>query len=298
MKLMRSRSENGEANVRAARATAWLWLTVPIAVLLVVAAGAELLVDGLFRGDAPNFVAQAVGQDYVTLAVVLPVLVISAVFTGRGSERARLVWLGVLAYVLYTYVIYAFHVRFNPLFLVYVALLGCSLYALIGGLATTDFEAVKARFAQKTPVKATSVFLAVVTALFYFVWLGEVIPALVAGDVPRSVTDAGTPTGSAHVLDMAWMLPAMGLTAYWLWRRRTVAYVLAGVLLAFASLITLAIAAMMVTVRLYDQPVAVEMAAVFASVSAVSLGMLTLYLRGLKEGRSLVPRPARRRRGE
>jgi hypothetical protein len=48
-------------------------------------------------------------------------------------------------------VIYAFHVRFNPLFLVYVALLGLSLYALIGGLATTDFQAVKARFTEKRP---------------------------------------------------------------------------------------------------------------------------------------------------
>ena len=50
--------------------------------------------------------------------------------------RAQLIWLGVLVYLIYTYVTYAFVVRFNPLFLVYVALLGCSLYALIGGLAT------------------------------------------------------------------------------------------------------------------------------------------------------------------
>ena len=83
-----------------------------------------------------------------------------------------------------TYAIYAFHVRFNPLFLVYVALLGLSLYALIGGLATTDFEALKARFARETPVKAISVFLAAVTVLFYFVSLSEVVSALLAGGVP------------------------------------------------------------------------------------------------------------------
>jgi MYXO-CTERM domain-containing protein len=195
-------------------------LTAPIAILLAIAAGSELLFDGVFRGDATNLVAQAIGQDYVTLAVALPVLVISAVFASRGSERARLVWLSALAYVLYTYAIYAFHVRFNPLFLIYVALLGFSLYALIGGLATTNFEAVKARFTQRTPVKATSVFLTVMTVLFYLVWLSEVVPAMAGGEVPRSVADAGTPTGSTHVLDMAWVLPAMGLTALWLWRRQ------------------------------------------------------------------------------
>src|SRR3712207_9245191 len=78
--------------------TIWLWLTAPIAVLLAIAAGSELLVDGLFRGDELNLVAQAVGQDYVTLVVALPVLVASAILAGRGSGRARLVSLGALAY--------------------------------------------------------------------------------------------------------------------------------------------------------------------------------------------------------
>ena len=39
------------------------------------------------------------------------------------------------------------------MFLVYVALLGLSLYTLIGGLATTEFEALKARFTERTPVR-------------------------------------------------------------------------------------------------------------------------------------------------
>jgi hypothetical protein len=265
------------------RVTVWLWLTFPIAVLLAVATGTELFVDGIFRGDATFFVAQAMGQDVVTLAVALPALVIGAVLAGRGSERARLVWLGVLVYVVYTYLIYAFHVRFNPLFLVYVALLGLSLYALIGGIATTDFAGIKARLVVRGRAKVVSLLLGVLAALFYSAWLGEVIPAAVAGEVPGSVANAGTPTGAAHVLDMAWILPAMGLTAVWLWRERAIAYALAGVLLAFASLITAAIGAMMVAMNLHDQPVEIGMAAVFGLVSAATSGVLAWYLEGLKE---------------
>ncbi|WP_041328410.1 hypothetical protein [Rubrobacter xylanophilus] len=267
--------------MRPDRETVWLWLSAPVAVLLAVAAGGELFVGGVFRGDAPNFVAQAIGQDYVTLAVALPVLVISAALAGRGSGRARLVWLGALAYVLYTYVIYAFHVRFNPLFLVYVALLGFSLYALIGGLATTDFGEIKARSTRKRPARAASIFLGAMAVLFYFAWLGEVVPALLAGSAPPSVTAAGTPTGAAHVLDMAWVLPAMGLTAIWLWQERPLAYALAGSLLTFASLMTLAIGAMMVAMRVYGEPVPLGMAAVFGAVSAAGLGVLVWYMRSL-----------------
>lgn len=256
---------------------ACLWLTAPIAVLAVVATTGELFF-GVFRGDAANFVAQAVGQDFVTLTVAVPALAASAILAGRGSDRARLVWLGVLTYMLYTYVIYALQVRFNPLFLVYVALLGLSLYALIWGLATTDLDGLRERFAKRTPVRIVSIFLGSMAVLFYSVWLGEVVPALMSGTVPPSVVDAGTPTGAAHVLDMAWMLPALAITALLLWRGRNIGYALAGALLAFMPVMTLAIGAMMVAMSFYGQPVGLGMAAVFGMVSATSAGMLAWYL--------------------
>ncbi|HET7481093.1 MAG TPA: hypothetical protein VFJ72_16430, partial [Rubrobacteraceae bacterium] len=179
--------------------------------------------------------------------------------------------------------IYALQVHFNPLFLVYVALLGGSLYALIGGLATTDLAGIKARFTGRTPVKTASIFLAAVAVLFYFAWLSEVVPALVAGEVPQSVTQNGTPTNAVHVLDMAWILPAAILTAIWLWRRRAIAYAIAGALLTFFSLLALAIMAMMISMSLFGQPVALGMAAVFGVVSATGLGTLIWYMRAFRD---------------
>jgi len=264
------------------RTQTWLWLTLPIAILLVIAGGSGFFVDGLYR-DTTSFMAQAVGQDLVTLIVVLPALIISAIFAGRESQRARLIWLGVLVYLVYMYIIAAFNVRFNPLFLVYVALLGCSLYALIGGIATTDLEAIKTRFTEKTPVKAVSIFLAVLVLSFYFVWLGEIVPALITGDVPQSVTDCELPTNAVQVLDMAWMLPAMGLTAVWLWQKRAIGYTLAGILLTFVLLLGLALISMIVFLKRYNQPVAIEQMALFSIITLVSLGMLIWYLKELRE---------------
>lgn len=77
-------------NKNAQSAVAWLWLSAPIAVLLAVASGSGLFISGLYR-DAPNLVAQATGQDAITLVVALPTLAISALLTSRGSPRARLV---------------------------------------------------------------------------------------------------------------------------------------------------------------------------------------------------------------
>ena len=130
-------------------ATIWLWLTGPVVFLAAIAAGVGFFVEDLYR-DAPLNAAQAVGQDLVTLVVALPVLVISAILALREcSMRAHLLWLGAIGYMVYTYASYALAIRFNALFLVYVALLGCSLYALIGGLATTDLARIKAGFSTR-----------------------------------------------------------------------------------------------------------------------------------------------------
>jgi hypothetical protein len=259
---------------------AWLSLTVAISVLLAIAAGGGLFINGLYR-DNPAFVAQARGQDFVSLVVVLPALIITAFLAQRGSFRAWLLWLGGLVYLVYTYTVAAFDVKFNLLFLVYVGLLGCALYALIGGLVTVNMAGTRVHFTNKAPVKAVSIYLAALAVLFYFMWLSEIIPALVAGRVPQSIQDIGTPTNAVHVLDMAWILPAFGITAVSLWRKQALGCTLAGTLLSYAVFLILAILGMAIFMIREGHPVVVPQVMIFGTLLAVSLGLLVGYMRGI-----------------
>ena len=266
---------------RNTQSNVWLWLTVPIAILLAIAAGGGVFMSSLYR-DNPSMLAQAIGQDFISLGVALPTLIISAVLASRGSLRARLVWLGALAYLVYTYASFAFDIRFNSLFLVYVALLGCSLYALIGGLSTINMTRIKTYFTEKTPVKAVSIYLAVITVLFYFTWLSEIVPALIAGQIPQNIQESGTPSNGVYVLDMAWILPAFAIAAVNLWRKRTVGYTLAGTLLSCLTLLILAILGM-VFVQVREGLAAVgPQVVIFPVLFAITLGMLIWFFRGLK----------------
>lgn len=265
----------------APHADPWLWLTLPIGILTAIAAASGVFVGGLYR-DSPTMVAQAIGQDAITLIVALPALVIAAVLSVRESLRARLVWLGVLVYLVYTYAGYAFAVRFNSLFLVYVALLGCALYALIGGLVRTDWERVRVGFGAWTPVKATSIFLAVIAILFYLIWLSDAVPAVLAGKPPRSLVETGTPTNFIHVLDMAWILPALLITAVKLWQRQPIGFALAAALLSFLALLALAILGMSVVMMRSGEPLVVPLVVIFAILFAASIGILIGHLRTLR----------------
>lgn len=255
----------------------WLRLTFPIFGRLAIASGGGVFFKGLYR-DTTYYRVMAVGQDFFSLAVVAPALLIAALLAHRASLRALFIWLGIVIYLTYTYAIAAFDNHFNTLFLVYVALFGCSLYALIGVFLGLSKDAIKTRFTERTPVRAVSLYLGTLGVLFYFTWLHEVIPALLAGTIPQSVKDSGTPTNAVHVLDMSWILPALLITAVSLWRRRPLGYLLAGPLLSFVVLMASAVLSMVVSMAWAGYPLVLPQVVIFIVTLALGLGLLIWYL--------------------
>ena len=272
-------------NDNAKRTQAWLWLTVPIAVLTAIAAGSGLFIKGLYSASPTFVVAQTVGWDLVTLIIVLPALIISAIIAGRKSQRARLIWLGMLVYLVYLYIWVPFTVHFNSMFLIYMALLGCSSYALMGGLATSDLAGIKANFTEKTPVKVVSIVLGVMVVLGYIFWLTHIISAYIEGDIPQFAKWTETPTHAFYVLDMALIFPAMGLAAVWLWRKRDLGYTLAGVLLTTHLAAMLGVMSeMFSSVRYGHQTDIPPEFTIIVIIAAVTLGLLIWFLKELKQG--------------
>lgn len=131
-------------------------------------------------------------------------------------------WLGCLGFTVYNYVIYTFSVHFGPLFLLWVAVLGLSTYALIGGLATVNAARIKARFGPQT-LRGPGWFLVAVAVLFALLWLREIVPDLVGGVPSRSASDWRVPTNPVHVLDLAIFLPAAATSGILLLRRHRLA---------------------------------------------------------------------------
>jgi hypothetical protein len=262
----------------------WLRFTFPIVGLLAIASGIGVFFKGFYR-DTTYYSVMAVGQDFFSFIVVVPALALAALMAHRTSFRALFVWLGIVIYLTYTYAIAAFDNQFNALFLVYVTLFGCSLYALIGGFLSLNKDGIKARFAERTPVRAISLYLGTLAVLFYFTWLREVIPALLTGTVPQSVKDSGTPTNAVHVLDMSWILPALLITAVNLWRRRSLGYLLAGPMLSFIVFVASAVLCMVISMSRAGYPLEVPQVILFTAMLAGSLGLLIWYLRSLKQAK-------------
>ena len=220
-----------------------LWLSVLIVVLGVPVHLTGLLVPTMYR-DPAVLLPQNLGTDLVTLLVGLPLLAASTVAMRAGSPRARILWLGALGLLVYVYGMYALAVRWNELFLVYVALFGLSLFALIFGLVSTAAVQIRAGFVTGTPVRSVAAYLMVIAVLVAAMWLAEEVGALLRGTVPPTVLQFEAPTNIVHVFDLGLVLPAMVLAALMLLRDRAWGYVLAGMMLVKATSIGLWVVAM------------------------------------------------------
>jgi hypothetical protein len=222
----------------------WLWVwSVAIAVLVAAASLWGLLDPDAYRHETANWATQAQGQDIGNLLAVAT-LIITARQYRRGSHRAALVWLGTLFYLVYAYVVYSMAVHFDQLFLVYVAVLGLSAYAVmfsVAGLRITD-EAYPApregRFAGCTAVA--------IGVLFGALWLSELVPATLSDEVPPSVLEAGLWVNPVHVIDLAILLPALVIVGVQTLRRRPEGQFFVAPLLVFSVLMGTSIVSAMV----------------------------------------------------
>ena len=219
----------------------WLWLSILAALLAVTGSVVALSVPSIYASLTPAFLPQALAQDIANLAVVSPAWLIVAALALRGSLRAYLLWLGVLTFTVYNYVIYTFSIPFGPLFLLWVAVLGLSLYALIGGVTAVDHKDVESSFTSRGATTVMAWFLIVTAVLFGFLWLSEDVPALLSNAQPQSVIDMALPTNPVHILDLGFFLPAVIASGVMLFKKKPLAYSVAPAFIVFLVLTSIPI---------------------------------------------------------
>lgn len=214
-----------------------------LAVVTLTGSAAGFFITDLFQRDNAALGGCARGTALVILAAALPVLVVSMFLTARGSNRARLVWLGMLLYILYNSIYYSFSATFNRFTPVFIAMLSLAGWSLLALLRETDVEAVRAGFGAKTPTRFTAVVLALPVLIFLITDLREVLTSALTGALPASILDTQLPTNHFHVMDLAFLVPMFLMAMVWLWQKRAWGYTLAGIMLSYYAVELLGIGA-------------------------------------------------------
>lgn len=240
----------------------------PLAVLVAVISSAGL-VSSPYAREAPAWAAQAIGQDWFDLVVVVPWLALCGLGARRGA-RWRVLLAGSYAYVLYELFIYAFAIHFNALFLVYCATLGLAGYALVA----IALDLARAPIT----VRGTRIgggFLVSLGVLFALLWLAEDVPAMLRGASSRQLAESGLLTNPVHVIDFAFVLPAHVIAGVLAWRRGGL---FGAVVLAFGALMATSIGGMMLVMQLTGAPSAPPVMVAMFGIGAASATVLARML--------------------
>jgi hypothetical protein len=206
--------------------------TAALIVLMVVQTVLGLLFPERYR-DAEWIKATWFGNDWVTLVVAVPLLIVAVLMAQRGSVRGRLVWLGLVGYAVYNYAFYVFGAALNAFFLLYVVAFVLSAVTLILSLSRLNVAQVAASFRRTTPVRVIGGYLAFVGFGLASVWMTMWAAYAFAGQ-PTPVEPEAFKLVAA--LDMSLMVPALTFGGVLLWRRRTWGYVIAAIASIQASL--------------------------------------------------------------
>jgi hypothetical protein len=214
---------------RAAPPTSTLtrWSTWMLAAAVVGASLYGLLAETPYRSLPESTVVSAQAQD--ACSIVVAAILVLLVRPGVTSTASYLARLGLLGYLLYSYLIYVTGVPMNRVFLVYVVIVSLSGAGLLGGLHHL-VERPPPSTASPRLTRATGWVLVVTAVLFAGLWLSMLLPYALGGPPPEPEGVGGTPF-PVFVLDLAAVLPAIAAVGVLLLRRRAVGAPLAAVAL-------------------------------------------------------------------
>jgi hypothetical protein len=194
-----------------------------VVALMLVESVLGLTVHDLYNED-PWAIAAFRGNDLVTLMLVVPILTVALVRSGR-SDRWALVWLGGLLYSVYNFAYYAVGAAFNDVFLLHVATLALSIAALVSLVAQLDVDAMFAIDIPQQPHRLIAAYTTLVGAALLAAWGGLSLRFAITGELPHDVM----PPSAVHLvyaLDMSLLAPAFVAGGLLLWRRRPWGYAL------------------------------------------------------------------------
>jgi len=200
---------------------------------------------GLYGNDSVAVAAQGIAQDIITVALGVPLLIVSLYLALKDSLRGRLLLTGTLGYFLYTYISYVFLWMYNPMFIVYVMLMSASFFAFTLLMMSFDIKNLSSAFNKKLPVKFLGGFQIFFAAALWLLWMGKIIPTITNGTVPVGLEHYTTLV--IQGLDLGFIVPIALLSGVLLIKRKPFGYLLSSVIIMKGFTMGAALTAMIIS---------------------------------------------------
>jgi hypothetical protein len=241
-------------------------------VLMLIQSALGLFMPGMYAKDTTWGRAVFLGNDLVNLFLFTPLLIIALILLKRGTDKGRLFWLGIQALITYDYIYYPLGVVYNNYFLLYVSILGVSLYSFVFGILSFDLSKYQKYIPGKRVKITASVLMLAFALVFVFLWIGRWIMFLVTGKLDMEGVSM------ISTFDLLTLAVPLVLSTIWLLKGEGRGYVLAIVLGLVCGFYTFILMAYTPTALKANLPDAWTMLPlwIFTAILGLSLAILLL----------------------
>lgn len=251
-------------------------LFVITGMLALVVAAAGLMNPKMYDPVVRAQIMPGVFTQDLLVVVAAILMIVLAVQMRPNDYRKAVVIFGILGFFFYAYGIYAIEQVYTALYLLYLAILALSFYALVYGLSSLNrsaIESLELSPAVRYGAAAYAVFIAV---MFNFIWIARLIPLLRAGNRIEY-------TFSVFIIDLVFIMPAFVIAAVMAVRRQALGVVgLPALFVLGAGILSpLALAEVLKPSR-YGMPTDPAEFWLYGTLSLVFLTLAILYLMALK----------------
>lgn len=160
-------------------------------------------------------------QDIISIPFSVLLAVFTLLFLKNGSMKNYILMLGLTWYFFYAFGLYTIQGQYTSIYFVYLAIFGLSFYSLVFGVLGIRLAEVHRYELPCGLRKAIGIFLYVMIASLYLVWIMRMLPDI-ASHVPGK-------TYAVFILDLCLIFPAVGIISHLLLKKKPLGTVLAGV---------------------------------------------------------------------
>ena len=236
---------------------------------------------GIYRMHTVAQVYQVIPHDMVNLFLAVPALLISFLFARKGILKARLFFMAVTLYLMFTYGIYTFYAMYNRLYICYVAIMGLCFYTFILTLKKTGAGKVKELFKDTYPNRLVGGFLITAVAFMTLTWLKTILPTAFFGTIP-SIDLAQSTTMVPQAIDLAFILPLALAAGIRLCMKKPEGYIMGTVVPAFLVFMMTAIFSKGLMLQITGTADGIGTMVIMGTFAAISLVITIVNFRFMK----------------
>lgn len=237
--------------------------------------------SGIYKNDSVAVVAQGLAQDLVSLIMGIPLLIGALILFNKGKTKGKLLLSGALGYFLYTYMSYSFLWNYNSLFLLYVALMSLSAFALVLTIMNINIDNLRNEFNDKLPrifIGGVQIFIGIMIGLM---WLAKIVPSIINNSVPVGLEHYTTLIIQA--MDLAFVMPLAILSGILLIKKNRFGYLLSSIMIIKGSALLISITAMIVGQMIAGVDVNYIVIGIFGLFNLLMIYPLILLIKNIKE---------------